>query len=751
MIKNFEPRLYQETIFASCTRKNTLVVLPTGMGKTNIFLMLAAHRMQLFPNFKVLFIGPTRPLIDQYLNVFKEHFDIKEEEMCVLTGMISPEKRAELWKSSKVIFSTPQGLENDIVSNRIDLGEVCLLGIDEAHRAVGDYSYVFVAKQYHKKAQYPRLLALTASPGSDMEKIKEVCKNLFIEEIEIRTDNDPDVKPYVQDIELDWIGVDLPVVFKEIQRYLSDIIKDRTKKLKDWGILQRKNINFVSKTDLLSLQAELRGRAASGHKDFVLWNAISVCAEIMKISHGLGLLETQGIDALYKYLENLNKEGLSSKTKAAKNIVKDINFRSALIKTEKLYNEKVQHPKLIKLLEIIEEEIKKNPKARFMVFNQYRENALNIVKELGEIKGINAELFVGQTKKGETGLSQKEQKEVIEKFRNGEFNVIVATSVGEEGIDIPKVPFVIFYEPIPSAIRHIQRKGRTGRQEAGKVMVLMAKNTRDVAYRWTAHHKEKRMYRNLDSLKKKLGFNVYDPGQQTIEKFKVSDKKVVKKKVEEKKGFKIIVDHREKASKAVKDLVDKDFEIKVEKLEYADFVLSDRCGVELKTKEDFVSSILDGRLLEQIKHLKNNYQRPVIIVEGEEDIYSVRNVHPNAIQGMLATIAVSYGLPLLYTKNSAETASLLGVIAKREQEETGKDFTPHASLKPKTIKEQQEYIVSSLPGIGAGLGKDLLKKFKTIKKIVNAKKERLEKVDKVGDKKADEIRRVLDEEYRDEN
>src|SRR3989344_4713831 len=198
MIRGFTPRLYQETIFSTAAQKNTLVVLPTGIGKTNVFLMLAAHRLKQFPNSKVLFIGPTRPLVEQYILVFRKHFDIKEDEMAVFTGFVSPGKRAEMLKSAKVIFSTPQGLENDIISGRIRLDDVSLLGVDEAHRAVGGYAYVFIAKKYQKTALYPRILALTASPGSDLEKISEVCSNLFIEEIEVRTPDDPDVKPYVQ-------------------------------------------------------------------------------------------------------------------------------------------------------------------------------------------------------------------------------------------------------------------------------------------------------------------------------------------------------------------------------------------------------------------------------------------------------------------------------------------------------------------------------------------------------------------------
>jgi len=734
MIKNFTPRLYQETILATAAEKNTLVVLPTGMGKTNIFLMLAAQRLQRYPNSKILFIGPTRPLIDQYLNVFKEHFEIDENKLAVFTGMVKPEKRAELWKISKIIFSTPQGLENDIISGRIKLEDISLLGVDEAHRAVGDYAYVFVAKQYYKKANYPRILALTASPGSDMEKIKEVCQNLFIEDIEVRTYEDPDVKPYIQEIDIKWIKVALSKPFLDIQSYLKTCLKERLQKLKKWGILKRADINYVNKKDLLLLQGELRGRISSGEKNFVLWNAISVLAEVMKVYHGIELLETQGINALYKYLENFQKQAHSTKVKAVKNLVKDPNFRSALIKTTIMYEEKFEHPKLIELQKIVEKEIRDNKEIKIIVFNQYRDNASDIVEKLSSIDNIKPSLFVGQLKKGETGLSQKEQKAIIEKFRNNDFNVLVATSIGEEGLDIPKVDLVIFYEPIPSAIRTIQRKGRTARQEKGRVIVLMAEHTRDEGYRWSAHHKEKKMYKNLKNIKQKIGFEL-KRNQPTLERF-----------IPEQDKIKIFADVRERGSSVIKELIDLGVALSLEKLEVGDFLLSSRVGVEFKTVEDFVNSIIDKRLLTQIKHLKDNFEKPLVIVEGEQDIYSVRNVHANAIRGMLATIAISYGVPIIFTKNFKETAALLMIIAKREQEES-KDFTFHTEKKPLTLREQQEYIISALPGVGATLSKPLLRKFKTVKKLINAKKEKLEKVEQIGPKKAQAIKDVVEKEY----
>jgi ERCC4-related helicase/DNA uptake protein ComE-like DNA-binding protein len=733
MIK-FQPRLYQQTIFNSCTSKNTLVVLPTGMGKTNIFLMLAAHRIKLYPNSKILFIGPTRPLIDQYLESFKKDFEIKEEEMAVFTGHVKPEKREELWKSSKIIFSTPQGLENDIISRRIKLEEVSLLGVDEAHRAVGDYAYVFVAKQYQQKAQYPRILALTASPGSDIEKISEVCQNLYIEDIEVRTDEDPDVKPYVQEVNISWVKVTLSQDLLEVHKYLKDFLKSRLEKLKQQGVLHRADVKYVSKSDLLQLQGQLRGRATA-EQDFTIWAAISVLAEIMKMQHALELLETQGVTSLHNYLQKLNQEGFKGKTKAIKNIVKDLNFRTALIKAERMYEEKIEHPKLIELQKIISTEVKKNPNLKLIVFNQYRDNAADIAEKLNNLENLKAQLFVGQTKKGETGMTQKKQKEVLDDFRAGGFNVLVATSVAEEGLDIPSVDLVIFYEPIPSAIRHIQRRGRTGRQEKGKCIILMTKDTRDEGYRWSAHHKEKRMHRTLKDLKSNLS-KVISPKSNGLNKY-----------IEKSTETVIFADHREKASGVIKELINNGIKLNLEKLDSADYLLSSRVGVEFKTNEDFVNSIIDGRLLMQVKQLKRNFERPLIIIEGTEDIYSIRNIHSNAIMGMLSMIAISYGIPIISTKNHKETASLMQIIAKREQEETGKNFTPHSEKRVSTLKEQQEYFVSSLPGIGMTLAKPLLKEFKSVKNLINAKKEDLEKVEKIGPKKAEELKKVFDGEY----
>tara|TARA_Y100000310_G_scaffold342247_1_gene444626 strand:- start:34419 stop:36701 length:2283 start_codon:yes stop_codon:yes gene_type:complete len=732
-IRNFTPRLYQETIMASCAKGNCLIILPTGLGKTKTAILAAAQRLNSFPNSKILFLTVTKPLAEQIYNEVAECMDIDEGNIALFTGSVAPKKREELWKNSVVTVSTPQCIENDIINNRIDLENVSLVIADEAHNAVKDYSYTWVAKQYHKKSRYPRIIGLTASPGSDLEKIQEVCKNLYIEEIEIRTDQDPDVKPYVHDIDVNWTEVVLPQVFLEAKKYLRSFLKDRLEKLKKWGILRRANLNYVNKTELLGLQAQLRGRASTGEKDFVVWTAISVLAEIMKISHGLELLETQGVISLYKYMERLNKDSSSTKVKAVKNIVKDLNFRSAFVKVSRMYEEKVEHPKLIELQKIIEKEVEGSDK-KIIVFNQYRDNAVDIVEKLNAMENIKAKLFVGQLKKNGTGLSQKEQKAVLDDFRTGEFNVLVATSIAEQGLDIPQVDTVIFYEPIPSAIRQIQRRGRTGRHGEGKCIVLMTKNTMDEGYRWAAHNKEKRMYRNLENLKGKLSL-LLDTREEKITNYVKEDK------------IKIFADHREKGSGIIKELIEMDVELKLESFPNSDYILSSRVGVEYKTAEDFVQSIIDGRLLQQIKNLKTNFERPLLVIEGGEDIYSVRNVHANAIRGTLSAVAVDFGVPILYTKDTKDTASLLKIIAKREQEEIGVSFNVHPEKKNLSIKEQQEYVISSLPGIGTGLSKPMLKHFKSVKNVINAEQKELEKVEKIGKKKAEKIKDIVDRDY----
>ncbi len=738
LLKDFKPRLYQQTILGTAARYNTLVVLPTGLGKTAIAMLLTIQRLNNFPNSKVVVLAPTRPLVEQHIETFKKHMSLPQEYFAVFTGSISPSKRAKIWNDARVIFSTPQGFENDIISNKIDISNVSLLVFDEAHRAVGNYSYVFIAKEYKKRAEFPRILGLTASPGSDITKIREVCKNLFIENIEVRTEQDPDVKPYVKSVLISWEKVELPKDFFEIRNFLKKSFEEKILRASDY--LETNISKSITKKELLKLQAEVHAQISES-KDYRVMKAVSLLSQAVKVQHAIELLETQGITPLKKYFERFLETSSNTKVKAFKNLLMDLNFRSAIAKTDSLYERGVEHPKLKKVVEIVLKDVRNKDDAKIIVFTQYRDSAMKLIKEL-EKNNVKARVFVGQMKKLDSGLSQKEQKKVIEDFRNNKFNVLVSTSVGEEGLDIPQVDHVIFYEPIPSAIRQIQRRGRTGRQEKGKVTILYTKGTRDEAYMWAAFNREKRMRRTLLSLRKELLLkpSLNDLG---VEKKNESLKKYINKD-----DILIVVDHREKNSAIIKHLLDLGVKISLKKIDVGDYLLSSRVCVEVKKVEDFVNSIIDGRFLEQIKALKENYEKPLIVVEGESDIYSVRMVHKNAINGMIATIAIDYGIPIIWTKNPSDTASLFFVIAKREQASNKNSFEQHLK-KPRTLKEQQEYIVASLPGIGNSLAKPLLKRFGSVRRIFNADESELKSVELIGEKKAKKIREVINALYED--
>ncbi len=733
MLKDFTPRLYQQTILGTAANKNTLVVLPTGLGKTALAFLLAVQRLHHYPQSKILLLAPTKPLCEQHVETFKKHVDIPSEKIVLFTGSIKPEKRAELWKDAQVIVSTPQGLENDTINRRIKLEEVSLLIFDEAHHATGEYAYVWLAKQYETTAKYARILALTASPGSDLDKIKEVCQNLHIERVEVRTEKDPDVKPYIQHVEMNWIAVDFPVEFQKIQKLFIDCKKSKTVEVQKLGYANSPELN---KGELLAIQAELHKRLTSGERDFDVMRSVSLLAEALKVDHALELLETQGIIPLHTYLTKLSREALTSKVKAVQNLVLDPLFKEAFYYTEQLHAQQVKHPKLEKMQELVSEQLSQSSSAKIIIFTQYRDSAETIVDKLNS-QNIKNHIFVGQAKKNGLGFSQKQQKEILDQFRNGEFNVLVATSVAEEGLDIPKVDKVMFYEPVPSAIRSIQRRGRTGRLEQGEVTVLMTSKTRDEIYRWSSHHKEKRMHRNLETLKKEfalMGKNETQTKNSSLQRFIPEDTVVA-----------ILADHREKNNRIVKELIDLGISVKTAQLTSADYVISGSVGVELKKVPDFVASIIDGRLLDQARELKQSFTKSVIIIEGEEDIFSVRNIHPNAVRGMIASLALDFHLPILYTKNPQETAALLAVMAKREQDK-GRDISVH-DHKPKSSQDQMEFIISSLPTVGLLNARKLLAHRGSLKAVVNASKEELTAIEGIGVKTAEKLIQLFEEKY----
>ncbi|MHA1688172.1 MAG: DEAD/DEAH box helicase, partial [Promethearchaeota archaeon] len=754
-------RAYQENIFINCLNKNSLVVIPTGLGKTIIALMLAVHRLTEHPNSRIIFLAPTKPLVEQHHASFSEFTTLPQEELKLITGATPPHKRKEIWQEMKISFMTPQVLQNDIISNVYSLEDVSLIIFDECHRAVGEYAYCFIAKKYVQEAKNPQILGLTASPGSTREKITEIKENLFIEHVEIKTETDLDVKPYVHPIEVEWIKIKLPTEFLEIRNILQESLKTIYKSLKTMDLINTYNVNNVTRKDLLSLNMLINKKitqAGINEDKFELFDAKKKVANAMRLSHMMELLETQGIHSLNEYIsKNQDKIQKNKANKSLRELFSTKDVRRIISLTNQAISNGIYHPKLEKLKDFLHQQLKENEHSRILVFCHFRDSVNNIVNFFKNDAIIRAHRFVGQqTKESDKGLSQKEQVRILEDFKQGNYNVLVATSVAEEGLDIAECDLVVFYDVVPSAIRSIQRRGRTGRKKAGKVLILMAENTRDEGYYWAEKIKEKNMKASLKEMRASEAQNKTHGKEQkdilsylkTLENDKVEQKasqeeQALKKKEEssltkkEPSEITIISDHRETASPVVRTLSLMGVHVQLENLQVSDYMLSNRVGVERKSSKDFNDSLIDGRLFKEIKELKKNFEIPILILEGDPFINST--VNENALYGALTSIILNFNVFVYKTANPEETARVLLELAKKEQIKRNNTINLRPEKAPFKTSDLMEFIIAGIPGVNATRAKNLLKEFKTLQAIFNSDIPDLTKVEGVGKAIAQQI------------
>jgi len=726
-------------------------VVPTGLGKTVIALMVLLARLD---KGRVLFLAPTKPLVEQHA-AFLRRVLKDEGEVTMMTGEMMPEKRKAAWEAARITVSTPQVIENDLLSRRIDLEDVSLIIFDEAHRAVGNYAYVYIAERYAREGTNPLVLGITASPGSEKEKIAEICTNLSIENIQTRSEKDSDVAPFVHSREIEWVRLTVPKELLDIRSAIEDVLLERIDDLNRLGISPARIDPRATKKELLGLQAMLMS-SAKRQANQATFKGISILAEVLKLYHAVELAETQGTEALLKYFQRLQGEAISrSGSKASRRIMEDPKFRQAMQALEEL---KVEHPKPAMVRKILIEQIEAKPESRIMVFTNYRDTASALLRFLKEDPQIKAVRFVGQSSRADDeGLSQKKQAEILQRFRAGEYNVLIATSVGEEGIDIPATDMVLFYEPVPSEIRSIQRKGRTGRARSGRVVVLMARGTRDEAYYWISDRKEKTMNKQMRTLSGQASqslassSNEFLPRQLEVtednpeRQNRKGQESLVDWAEADKERNKIYVDPRERGMARL--LEGRGAEVTLKNLEVGDYVVSDRVAIERKTAQDFVASIIDPErnLFRQIADLARSYERPVLILEGR-DLYS-RQVSASSIQGALASVAVDYGMPIIPTEDQEDTASVITMLAARERR-AGHEPKLHGHKTARTLKEQQEYLISAIPSVGPSVARKLLRHFGSIEKVIAASKEELQEVDMVGPKIAERIRELVGVEYK---
>jgi len=812
-----EPRLFQQTILSTCIKKNTLVVLPTGTGKTMIAILHIAFLLQnqklLENDGQVLILAPTKPLVHQHLRSFQHFLKLPAGSIIELSGAVEPKKRAALIKRGKIIIATPQTIKNDLLNNHLKPEKVELVYYDEAHRARGDYDYVQIAEAIHDFNPQCRFVALTASPGSNKKAILEICKNLYITAIESRTREDPEIRKYIQEVSFERIEVPLPLEF--------EVILENLMKLGEWEMallrekkLTEKTFSFLYKGELLKMKKELTKNFKANYLE------IMACNRLLYLLILRETLESQGIPSAYALIQSWREKN----SKSIRGLYNLQEFKDITEKIELLNQKGVIHPKLLFLLDILDKTDLLN--SRVLIFCNLRATCYAISKALRE-RDIKAKAFVGQSKTKTGGLSQKKQIAILEAFKRDQFPVLVSTSVLEEGLDVDECKLVIFYDGTPSAIRKIQRSGRTGRKKEGRVIILTTHHSTDTSAHFISDKKERKMQRLLKDIswldtalqkprqEPKLAFtpkksqktkaaahmeeilqteeeekeNREETSEEEEHEERGSEKETTEEKDEEpivseklasfkialedmkrwtekkqkkveqdsnekkqtkrntteeqKKQVRIIVDSREKNSKILFHLKKAGIDLEFKQLTAGDYILSDRVAVEYKKGDDLLSSIIDGRLFSQLGLLTNAYQTPVLLIEG----FPTGGIHPEAIAGALASFMIDFGVSIIQTQNSEESATILKRIAIREQQTKKRTVLIRKNLKTGNPNEHAIQIISSFPGINRTLATRLLESFGSVKKMVNTSLEELRAIEGLGEKKSRKIIEILTREY----
>ena len=464
--------------------RKLLVVMPTALGKTFVAFLAMAHLLKTQEK-KLLFLAPTKPLVLQQAKRFQEAIDTIEQ-VVVITGETEQSKRAQEYEDATVVFATPQTVERDVAAGRVALKDFALIVFDEAHRSVGEYAYAMLGKQ--AIAAGCMALGLTASPSSDRKKVAEVCANLGITEVEIKTLNDEEMQEFANNVRVYYEFVELTAEIIALKKRLEEILAEPMSRLSSHGFVPSKSM--PSRSLLLGLRIQFLAKAKHNP---AFYSLLSDVAKALNVVHAIDLLETEGIEPLSSFIDSLQDR--KEKTKAVTQLLNDPRMQSISRECKSLAEKGFEHPKLGKLRGVIS--ALASSKKTALVFAHYRDSVDHLIRVLNAMPHVKAKSLTGRA---EGGMSQKEQHAVLEAFRDGEFNVLVATSVGEEGLDIPSVDLVVFFEAVPSEIRLIQRRGRAGRAKVGEVVVLIAKGTKDEAFLWISKNKEAKMNKQLQRM-----------------------------------------------------------------------------------------------------------------------------------------------------------------------------------------------------------------------------------------------------------
>ena len=489
-----EARAYQLEAVDEALSSSMLLVMPTAAGKTAVIWMMISEKLA--KGGRGIMIAPTVGLVEQHIRSMRDVLKL-EDEIISITGQIPPSKRSGKWTEARLIIATPKVVVNDVRNGVLDLSDFSILIVDEAHHCTGEHAMAQVCDHYISDNGDPHILGVTASPGHRPENVREICNRTGAVRIHIRNSGEEMLRGYLSELEVREITVIVPeemVQLSEPFKIWQRGIVDRERRLGRY--IMPGMINFSGLSNAMD-----RAKSAIGRGEASGYQSVSQIAIAMRLHHLINCLMSQGVSASREYLDRLEDEESGGK-KSVRDFLRDARIRDL---RGKLMEMDEIHSKIGAVRRMVRERIRRDPESRIIVFANYRDTVASLEFSLEGLEGVSPVRFVGQSSRGgRKGLSAKEQVGRLDEFREGDANVLLATSIGEEGLDIPSADLVIFYEPVSSEIRTIQRRGRTGRKRLGEVIVLIAEGTRDEGARAAALRREENMQRAVHRVRRSL-------------------------------------------------------------------------------------------------------------------------------------------------------------------------------------------------------------------------------------------------------
>lgn len=493
-IRDYQFNIAQKGLF-----HNLLVALPTGLGKTFIAATIMLNWFRWTKDAQIVFVAPTKPLVSQQVTACFEVAGIPRSQTTMLTGNAPPGVRAEEWQTKRVFFMTPQTLVNDLKTGIADPKRIVLLVVDEAHRATGGYAYVEVVKFLRRFNKSFRVLALTATPGSTVEAVQEVIDGLDISKVEIRTEQSLDIREYVHARNIDIQTFENSEEMVKCMDLLSKALQPVVDQLRSLNAYWGRDPMTLTAYGLTKARQQWMSSDAGRNASFPLKGKVNaIFTALASLAHSIDLLKYHGIIPFYRSLLNFQSNTDGQKGgKYQRQIVQDENFQKLMNHLHPLTSdpEFIGHPKLEYLREVVLNhfmdageglgaEGRPRSNTKVMIFVHFRDSAEEVTRVLKKHEPmVRPHVFVGQTSaKGSDGMDQKTQLSIVEKFKKGTYNTIVATSIGEEGLDIGEVDLIVCYDSSASPIRMLQRMGRTGRKRTGNIVLLLMRGKEEESY-----------------------------------------------------------------------------------------------------------------------------------------------------------------------------------------------------------------------------------------------------------------------------